>query len=682
MREIVIIFFLISVITSHAGYAFSTLTPRFSGTAAPLRSAAFGAGVYVAVGDGGTILSSTDTITWIPRVSGTTNRLNAVQFGVSGFVAVGEGASGAKSTILNSVDGAHWVTCLSPVTNALKAVCHLSGRYEVVGSGGIVVTSTNGLSWAAIQTGAPYNLNGVDAVTTSSGGISPQYEDHFVAVGDSGTILTSPDGLAWTARFSGIFVNLRAVAAWFTTDLTFVAVGDSGAVATSGDGVTWTSRTSGTAANLYAVFSDNGVRFGAVGAGGVFMHAMNGIGWTAEASGTTNDLLGVVYANGNFLAVGETGVIQSGIAWLPYSSGTPQNLSSVCFGHRTFVAVGANGAIVTSNDGKNWVHRDSGTTNNLVGVCYGGNQFVAVGKATILSSKDGSQWTAHSAGATNSLFAVTYGNGVYVAFGSFAVYLSQASFVIRSTDGVNWSGPYVLPTSLWGPPISGALTFGLNVFVLTGGQNGTIITSPDGLSWTTQNSGVAFNLYGVVYANGLFVAVGNQSEVTTSPNGINWAPTNSQYNVFGQIAYGDSGFVSPCAEYFVQNGFQLGHFISVIATSPDGTNWVSAHIDSGGTGISFGNGVYVLLSDPGTIRQSTPVQTRAQPLLEGILISGGFQLSAIAQPGYSYTLQSSLSSTSPIWTNVYTFTSTQAVTSILDSTASNRPISFYRITSP
>ena len=240
---------------------------------------------------------------------------------------------------------------------------------------------------------------------------------------------------------------------------------------------------------------------------------------------------------------------------------------------------------------------------------------------------------------------------------------------------MNWSGLYLLPVF-----VQGELTFGQNIFVLVG--NGGIITSPDGLNWTTQNSAA---LSGVVYANGLFVGVGNQSEVTTSPDGINWAPTNSHYNHFGQIAYGDKGFVSPCSEYFLYNGFPAAPLNNpVIATSPDGTNWISAHIESaalsGGTGISFGNGIYVLLSDPGIIRQSTPLGARAQPLLDGRPNSGGFELSMTAQPGYSYTLQSSPTLTRLAWTNVYTFAATQAVTSFLDLTASNRPANLYRIT--
>ena len=44
---------------------------------------------------------------------------------------------------------------------------------------------------------------------------------------------------------------------------------------------------------------------------------------------------------------------------------------------------------------------------------------------------------------------------------------------------------------------------------VTVGNSGTILTSSDGISWTTQRtSGTSENLWGVTYGNGLFVNVG------------------------------------------------------------------------------------------------------------------------------------------------------------------------------
>jgi hypothetical protein len=49
----------------------------------------YGNGTFVVVGSGGTILTSSDGVTWTQRTSGTSNRLYGVTYGNGTFVAVG-----------------------------------------------------------------------------------------------------------------------------------------------------------------------------------------------------------------------------------------------------------------------------------------------------------------------------------------------------------------------------------------------------------------------------------------------------------------------------------------------------------------------------------------------------------------------------------------------------------------
>jgi hypothetical protein len=52
---------------------------------------------------------------------------------------------------------------------------------------------------------------------------------------------------------------------------------------------------------------------------------------------------------------------------------------------------------------------------------------------------------------------------------------------------------------------------------------GEILTSPDGITWTTVANGGPGALGGVTYANGTFMAVGSLGQVLTSSHGDNWA---------------------------------------------------------------------------------------------------------------------------------------------------------------
>jgi hypothetical protein len=65
--------------------------------------------------------------------------------------------------------------------------------------------------------------------------------------------------------------------------------------------------------------------------------------------------------------------------------------------------------------------------------------------------------------------------------------------------------------------------------VTVGGEIGTqtILTSSDGISWTSRTSGTTNYLIGVTYANSTFVAVGYYGSIVTSSDGISWTSRTS-----------------------------------------------------------------------------------------------------------------------------------------------------------
>jgi len=69
-------------------------------------------GLFVVVGDSGTILTSSDGTTWTSRTSGTSNGLFIIFYGNCTFVAVGY-----SGTILTSSDGTTWTSRTSGTSN-------------------------------------------------------------------------------------------------------------------------------------------------------------------------------------------------------------------------------------------------------------------------------------------------------------------------------------------------------------------------------------------------------------------------------------------------------------------------------------------------------------------------------------------------------------------------------------
>jgi serine/threonine protein kinase len=109
---------------------------------------------------------------------------------------------------------------------------------------------------------------------------------------------------------------------------------------------------------------------------------------------------------------------------------------------------------------------------------------------------------------------------------------------------------------LWGIAWSGSQ------FVVVG-RNGTILTSPNGITWTAQNSGTNELLASVVWSGSQFVAVGTLGTILTSPDGRTWTPQNSNTGEWlHSVAWSGSQFVA------------VG-FAGTLVTSPDGRAWAT-----------------------------------------------------------------------------------------------------------
>jgi len=115
------------------------------------------------------------------------------------------------------------------------------------------------------------------------------------------------------------------------------------------------------------------------------------------------------------------------------------------------------------------------------------------------------------------------------------------------TVGMEWTA---VSNSTFGTTLIWAIAYGNNMFV-AGGQAGKMATSTDGINWTAvADSKFSNTIYSIVYANGLFVAVGGvggvgDGKMAISTDGINW--TAISFSLFANglnvIAYGNSRFV-------------------------------------------------------------------------------------------------------------------------------------------
>ncbi len=468
---------------------------------------------------------------------------------------------------------------------ALQAITYANSRFVGVGYNNTVATSTDGTTWIKSLAGASDLMNGVAAGAAITG---------VVAVGQSGRIIGSTtDGLSWSVKASGTLNDLTDVAYGLGPNL-YVAVGENGTILTSPDGSTWTARTSGTSAKLLGVDYGGG-QFVAVGETGTILTSINGTSWTVRTSGTFANLEDVTYGAGKYVAVGGfsnnvTLTSSDGTTWtgqVPAAS-IDYALTGITFGNGQFVAVGKNGAVLTSPNGTSWTRRDLKLAATIQGVAYGAGKYVVAGQSIRVSS-DGVTWQVTNAPDSDSnLYGVAYGNGRYVAVGVTNTFGSFGTTLV-STDGISFTRTDA------GNFTSGSdVIFAQGLFVAVGND---ISTSTDGITWTLRSPNATTGyLDAITYAGGRFVAVGSNGKAAVSTDGITWTPTNmGTVESFSDVTYGNSLYVA------------VGP-VGTVRTSPDGLIWTARSSNATGflSGVAYGNGVFVAVGYQGrSVRRST-----------------------------------------------------------------------------
>ncbi len=271
------------------------------------------------------------------------------------------------------------------------------------------------------------------------------------------------------------------------------------------------------------------------------------LSWSNQSpSGLSDDIWSVTYANGTFAATTSQGKVLTsgdGLTWISQVADQGTWLVSIAYGNGKWVAVGAGGTILVSSDLKSWVNAKAVTTNKLNGVIYTGAIWVAVGdSATIVTSPDALNWTivAAPSGITGFFHGLTIvhnglanpsvlisgalsGNGtgatnsgvVLELFGTQTATGGETYSVLNFGSGLNLLGGQGAVGNL-----EAILTSTYNNDVVAVGW-GSVIIGYVGSSF--QNCPVPNYVYrGLTYGNGYWVAAGEQGTILSSTNGQTW----------------------------------------------------------------------------------------------------------------------------------------------------------------
>ena len=279
------------------------------------------------------------------------------------------------------------------------------------------------------------------------------------------------------------------------------------------------------------------------------------------------------------------------------------------------MAVGANGTIITSPDGYNWTSRGYGVFPYLRGVAYASGEYAAVGDGgTILISSNAITWTQIPSVTSNSLHGIAGDSSWTTDHVPQFLAVGDSGTAVACANGTNWSVISLGTTnSLYG--------VALDVYVGTAsyfavGNYGTIIYLQDSITYTVPQSlvGTKNNLYAVASddygtlaavgdlylnsANGILYSLDDGSDWAEDEITTTWFPS-AEFILHG-VAFGPSGFVA-----VGDTGHTLEFvYPGVVFTSSDGTTWnelPNSTSENRLYGCTYGNGLYVLVGDAGSI---------------------------------------------------------------------------------
>lgn len=198
-----------------------------------------------------------------------------------------------------------------------------------------------------------------------------------------------------------------------------------------------------------------------------------------------------------------------------------------------YIATGERGAIATSTDGAIWTSRESGTLEDLGGPAWNGEIYVILGEhGTVLTSPDGVKWSRQVSCTDKGAWYATWNGRQFLA-------MTLDGIVLSSPDGVSWTcrdsgldphAAFGVGGPAWGPPGYIAVRYG--------DWSNALAFSRDGVTWSWVWS--AARLYGYCWTGSRFVVIEDGNSLLSSPDGESWTQEElpSSFFSYGPCAAG------------------------------------------------------------------------------------------------------------------------------------------------
>ncbi|AUR52801.1 hypothetical protein [Aquella oligotrophica] len=621
------------VTASYTGSGGETLTYSNTSLTLPFSAVSSGGGKFKTVGDFGMVFTSPNggAGTWIANVASpfatTTTSANSMLvngnthvmtlsdgsidystlnglFWQASPLGSGKGIDFSSCSIV--YDGSNYYTCGTPTQNFQSCT---NSR------GCVIKTSNLASGWNGMfSTSQTANINDISYFNNGS-------NSAFVATvanSNSGLgLITSADGATWNQPNSGIggaansnFFSVVLGASNTLYAWNSVGYRSSEPIATVTTNWTGYTTTRPAASAVRGALYEGGIYILAMSDGDIYT-STNVTSFTRGYNGSTQ-FNKLIYASGinsgTYLAVGNSGVnVSTTTPTGTWTANTGSNLANgLVVGQNTTTMnlTGASYDAAKNNiwlTGVNAIFKSNGSVTSwktpaLQSIAKNGSSYLAVDNlGNMYSSNNASNWSQVDLSGVSGLTTGTVLNTVYCPSNNLCFAVGENGTILKTTDGTSWT------------KLDSGTTRNLmamvcqdNNCVIAGGNNatntGTLLYSNDYTGWVVTTATLPTSKFnGITYYNNKYFAVGNGGVIYASTNGLNWSSvTSSTTNDLNAIACGENiGCVA------------VGDSGRIIF-SAFGTSWTStSNGTSDITSVSYNAGVFAAVGKAGRLIYSS-----------------------------------------------------------------------------
>ncbi|MDD5773690.1 MAG: hypothetical protein PHX78_09535 [bacterium] len=558
-------------------------------TGADLKEIVFGKDIFVAIGEGGTIITSSNGVNWVVRKSGTFEDLNKIIYENNIFIIAGN-----KGVLLKSFDGINWEKKEININENLEGIACGKDKFVVLGREGTILESSDAINWKIkkieinkIKDYEDENIYYKDIVFL---------KDKFIVIGDigisSGIVLYSNNAEEWTINKDLSLKDLIYKIVYINDK--FVAYGGYRSYIStyySDDFMKWNSGDS-EFGYFGSIIRVNDSFYGV--ASTEITISNDCINWSAiyKCKWDNERLESIAYGNNTFVTVGENGLViisKDGKAWEKISSDRESIINRIIYNNNLFVTVGFSGSILTSTDAKEWITRTSGLKEALRDVIYANGKFIAVGDSgTVISSSDGVNWMKIESGTAANLYKIIFNDDKFIIIGGNMFEFKRNSVCLTSNDGLKWD-------LLWPNIQYTSVSFINKIFIEI--INHTLYKSSDAINWvpfSIIDKGKIPSIASIIHAKDKFIGMGSDGKLFFSSDGSSWK--------YGQneIAQGVKDF---SALIFQNEKYYAFTKYGQIYSSEDGSNWSGiTYLHFNIRDIIYAQKTFILVGDKGIIQ--------------------------------------------------------------------------------